>query len=178
MTSTLIRPSALAFGWSTLLAGFAIPSVMSVDAIMLFWTLPCTEEVHWAAAPLVAGCEPLSPSRRALGWTATILSLLALACATGVAAHGGAAFIRARDKRRALPRLLFPSAVLAVAAVIAVVLLAVPDAVFHAAGAWITVSSFAGLATAVTAATTALATRLTLARTDSYEPSPRTCPSE
>lgn len=68
--------------------------------------------VHWAAAPLVAGCEPLSPSRRALGWTATILSLLALAFATGVAAHGGAAFIRARDKRRALPRVLFPSAVL------------------------------------------------------------------
>lgn len=55
--------------------------------------------MHWAAASLVAGCEPLSPSRRALGWTAAFLSLLTWVCATGVALHGGAAFIRAHDPR-------------------------------------------------------------------------------
>ncbi len=178
MTSRLTRPSAHVFGWSTLLAGLAIPSVMSVNAIVLFWTLPCTEGVHWAATPLIAGCEPLSPSQSALGWTATILSLIALACATAVAAYGGAAFIRARDKRRALPCLLFPSAVVPVAAVIAVVLLANPDARFHAAGAWITVSSLAGLATAVTAAIAALVIRLALVPTDSDQPSRRTGLSE
>jgi len=176
MTSGLRRRNALALGWSTLLAGLVIPSVMSVDAIVLFWNLPCTERVHWALTPLVAGCEPLSPSRRAFGWTATFLTLLALACATGVAIHGGAAFIRARDKRRALPCLLFPSATLVVAAVIAAVLLSDPDAIFHAVGAWIAAASFAGLATALMAALGALI--VALGRAGSYGSSPRTGPAE
>lgn len=71
-----------------------------------------------AGGHVVAGCEPLSPSRRVLGWSAIFLSLLALVCATGIAIHGGAAFLRGRDKRRALPCLLFSSATLTVAWVI------------------------------------------------------------
>jgi len=49
---------------------------------------------------------------------------------------------------------------------------------FHAAGAWITVSSFAGLATAVTAAISALVIRPALVPIDSDEPSRRTGLSE
>jgi hypothetical protein len=61
-----------------------------------------------------------------------------------------------------------------VAVVITAVLLSDPDALFHAAGAWIALSSFAGLATAVTAAIAALVVELTIGQTDPHRSSRQT----
>lgn len=159
MVSKLIQPNALALGWISLLLGLFIPSTVSANAVLLFWNLPCTEGVRWTAAPLIVGCEPLSRSQLALGWVATVASLLALASATGVAIYACAIFARARDKRRTAPHVCFSAATSAVATVITLVLVSNPDATFNATGAWIALSSFAGLATAAVAAIASLAVR-------------------
>lgn len=164
MTNTPAQSKVLIFGWASMLVGLLMPTVAAVAAMQFFRNLPCTEGVRWAAAPLVFGCEPLTQTRLALGWIATICCLGAFVAAGVVAVYASAIFIRAHNKREAVSFLLLPAATVAIATTIALVLLSDPDARSNAQGSWIAHTSFAGLATYGAAGVTSLTVRFVVRR--------------
>lgn len=156
---------SVAVGWVSLLVGVLVPSVASVEATRLFWSRPCAGTIRWTAAPLLIGCEPLSPARLTLGWIATIVYMTALIVAAVVTVCAAVTFSRARDKRQAVSFVLFSVATVTVAAAVALVVLSDPDRRSNALGAWIVGASFVGLATYVGAGLFSLAVRFAVMTT-------------
>lgn len=95
-----IHPAVRWAGWIPLFLGLLIPLGNSLLAMVVFRDPSC-ERVQWSFAPLLAACEPVGGVLTAYGWFGTVLVLVLLGTAFGVAGVGVARIRGLRGTQRA-----------------------------------------------------------------------------